>query len=81
MPVFFVCLTPDTTKEVVRSLLEGRDVENVLLRILYGGKSVIEVAIDSDVALDAFDILVRFGGPAVVCSRNKVKPDSNGVPL
>ncbi|KAG1683643.1 hypothetical protein GQR58_009864 [Nymphon striatum] len=72
MPVFFSCLRPSISKDVLDSLLQKDEDEKILCNILYKGKSVIEIAIDNNVQLDGFDTLITAAGPVLLSNRNKI---------
>ncbi|XP_042894754.1 uncharacterized protein [Parasteatoda tepidariorum] len=74
MPVLFSALKPRISPEVIRALLppDKPYQEEMLFKILYRGKTVLEIALMEKVGDEVFKILIDRGGPLLLCERNQM---------
>ncbi|XP_023233333.1 uncharacterized protein LOC111633036 [Centruroides sculpturatus] len=72
MPVFFAALKSDTSVDIIEALLPQHKPlqEELLSRLLYKGKTVLEVALEENVSLDVFSLLIDRGGAILISKRN-----------
>ncbi|XP_035209482.1 uncharacterized protein LOC118183972 isoform X3 [Stegodyphus dumicola] len=73
MPVLFSALMIDTPPDIIEALLpKGKpQLEDMLCKILYRGKTVLEVALEQNVSIQIFNILIDRSGPLLLSERNQ----------
>lgn len=72
MPVFFAALKHDVSVQIIKALLPHCKPlqEELLSRLLYKGKTVLEIALEENVSLEVFNLLIDRSGAVLISKRN-----------
>ncbi|XP_054720079.1 uncharacterized protein LOC129229737 [Uloborus diversus] len=72
MPVIFSAIRPGVPVVIIEALLPENKTHllEMLHKILYKGKTILEIALERHVSVDVFTLLIHRGGPLLLSDRN-----------